>query len=257
MSNVRISSSNDRVLNHLDQNRVSLKWKETKLRQLPSTLVVDSEDLIEPYTGFYEGANLCTMGSFSYSHSSVVPSMKIGRYCAISWGMRITGPKHPYEWATTSNLTYDRNAFNVVNYLEDNPDAFEFRRPKMLGPMPTIGNDVWIGQNVSLNRGITIGTGAVIAAWSVVTKDIPPYAIVGGNPARIIKYRFPEETIEQLLKGRWWEFEAKHTMRLDIENIDNFVAGVQHLRATESPYTPNKVSGQSLVEIQAFVGDNF
>src|SRR6185312_6866720 len=102
--------------------------------------------------------------------------------------------------------------------LADNPDAFELRRPTTLGPMPVIGNDVWIGQDVSLNRGVTIGDGAVVAGFSVVTRDVPPYAIVGGNPAKIIKYRFPEETINALLESRWWDYEAKHVMAMGIED---------------------------------------
>src|SRR5262249_7054657 len=71
----------------------------------------------------------------------------------------------------------------------------------------TIGNDVWTGHNVNVTAGVNVGDGAVIAAGSVVTKDVPPYAIVGGVPATVIRYRFSEKTIERLLRVKWWELE--------------------------------------------------
>ena len=76
-------------------------------------------------------------------------------------------------------------------------------------PLTTIGNDVWIGAHAQIKSGITIGTGSIVAAGAVVTKDVPPYAIVGGVPAKIIRYRFPEETVEKLLKSEWWKLSDK------------------------------------------------
>lgn len=233
----------------LSKGNISLSWKASSPREFPAVLSMDSEDVIEPYTGFFRGNNLCTMGAFSYSHSPVVPGMTIGRYCAISWGMKITGPKHPYEWATISNFTYDKNATNVTNYLRDNPGAFEHRSPKTLGPMPNIGNDVWIGQDVSINRGITIGDGAIVAAFSVVTKDVPPYAIVGGNPARIIKYRFDEETIRNLETIKWWEHEAKDILPLNIDDIKNFIAQMFDKKPQMDIYLPPAINFEQLTTV--------
>ena len=247
MSTLRIKTS-ENFQSVLSDARISLNWKNTKPRELPPVLTVDSEDVIEPYTGFFRGTGLCSMGAFSYSHSPVPAGMKIGRYCAISWGLKVTGPKHPYEWATISNFTYDRNATNVTNYLEDNPDAFKHRSPKTLGPMPVIGNDVWIGQDVSLNRGVTIGDGAVIAAYSVVTKDVPPYAIVGGNPAKIIKYRFPDEIINALVEAQWWDYEAKHILNMSIDDIEAFLEEFCTEKPSLSVYDPPTVSGKELFD---------
>ena len=81
-----------------------------------------------------------------------------------------------------------------------------------------IGNDVWIGTNATILPGVNVGDGAVIGTEAVVTKDVPPYAIVGGNPAKIIKYRFDEETIAKLLQIKWWDLSHK----MIIENIDQF-----------------------------------
>ncbi len=83
--------------------------------------------------------------------------------------------------------------------------------------MPAIGHDVWIGANAVLGRGISLGHGCVVAANAVVTRDVPPYAIVGGNPARLIRFRFDEGVIARLLESRWWEirFPAFGDMRYD------------------------------------------
>jgi chloramphenicol O-acetyltransferase type B len=84
---------------------------------------------------------------------------------------------------------------------------------------PVIGNDVWIGRDVVIYSGVTIGDGAVIAGQSVITKSVPPYAVVAGNPARIVKYRFDEQTIRDLLAVRWWnlpdDFIRKHLLPVE------------------------------------------
>lgn len=249
MSTTRIKWDSN-VKDKLADYRVSLDWKASKPRDKPLTLLIDETDRVEPYTGFYRGSSLCTMGAFSYSHSPVVPSMVVGRYRAISWGMKITGPKHPYEWATISNFTYDRNASNVQAYMQDNPNAFEIRSPVTLGPMPVLGNDVWIGQDVSINRGVHIGDGAVVAAFSVVTKDVPPYAIVGGNPAKIIKFRFNEDTINRLLASSWWRFEAKHIMNMNIESIDTFLEDIDASSEVLPEFSPQPLTGSALKEVR-------
>ena len=77
-----------------------------------------------------------------------------------------------------------------------------------------MGNDVWIGENAHIMSGVTIGDGAIVGSEALVTKDIPPYAIVGGNPAKIIKYRFDEYTIEKLLKIKWWDFGEDELVKI-------------------------------------------
>ncbi|TIX41061.1 MAG: CatB-related O-acetyltransferase, partial [Mesorhizobium sp.] len=88
--------------------------------------------------------------------------------------------------------------------------TFEYLRTN--GPIK-LGHDVWIGTDAIVLSGVTIGDGAVIAARSVVARDVPPYAIVGGNPARIIKYRFPDPTIAAMQKIRWWDWPTERLMR--------------------------------------------
>jgi len=89
----------------------------------------------------------------------------------------------------------------------------------------TIGNDVWVGVDVTLVNGIAVGDGAVIGASSVVREDVPAYAIVTGNPARVVKYRFPESTIRDLLEIRWWDWEDEDIIKSDFfeKNVTDFI----------------------------------
>jgi hypothetical protein len=108
--------------------------------------------------------------------------------------------------------------------------------------MPTvIGNDVWIGQDVSILRGLTIGDGAVIAASAVVTKDVPPFAIVGGNPARFIRWRFQPDIIEALTELRWWRYDWPTFNHIDLSQITSSVRDLRLILADRPEFTPEKV----------------
>lgn len=239
----------ERNLEILKENRISLQWKSYQPRNLPDSIHFEDDTQVEPYTGFHAGDSLCSMGAFSYSHSRLPAGMKVGRYCAISWSLNITGPRHPYEWFTTSNITYDRNAENIKSYLEDKEISIPVHDPRSLDKsMPVIGNDVWIGQNVTINRGVKIGDGAVIAAFSVVTKDVPSFTIVGGNPAKVIKQRFPQEIISQLKLIEWWNYEPTNFMSLDIKNIEQFIIDFRDNVIGKEKYTPNKAVLKDILE---------
>lgn len=160
--------------------------------------------------------------------------MEVGRYCSISWGLNITGSRHPLEWLTTSNINFDIHVQNIKKFhLNNGTNRFWVGQPsKLEKPYPKLGNDVWIGQNVTLNRGITIGDGAVVAAFSVVTKDVPPYTIVGGNPAKVIRKRFPDELCERLLNVKWWELHPNEFAFQDMSKPEEIVDFIER-RANE------------------------
>ena len=138
------------------------------------------------------------MGRYSYlGFYNSMSDVNIGSFCSIASYCAIGGGKHPMDAVSTSPVFYaGRNSMgkNFSSIPEEENQGVE------------IGNDVWIGEAVFINDGVKIGTGAVIGAHSVVTKDVPPYAIVAGAPAKVLRYRFDEDTIQKLLDSKWWEW---------------------------------------------------
>ena len=143
------------------------------------------------------------MGYASYiGKGSVLAHAKIGRFCSIGENVKLIRATHPTErFASTHPAFYSTST--VSSFVKENKFEEIIRNDE--GVSLTIGNDVWIGNEVLLRGGIRIGDGAVIAMGAVVTKDVPPYAVVGGVPARIIRYRFPEDVREKLIASQWWD----------------------------------------------------
>lgn len=175
---------------------------------------------MEPYCGIFNGDNLAQIGSFTYSWSTLPYGMIIGRYCSIAVGLQIPLPRHPFESLSSSSFTYDRNLSFVASCVEDHGSTYDNFIDNPQKGTPLVKNDVWIGSNVTIMPGLTIGDGAVIAAQSVVTKDVPEFALVGGNPARIIRYRFPERTVEKLKQVQWWNYKFTDFAGLNIRDPD-------------------------------------
>ena len=169
----------------------------------PNTIVGDfsriRDSLIEEYCCI-DRQNLLmnvSLGKRSYTGPwDMIFHCEIGSYCSISYGVTIGAPEHNYTRPSTHQFIYD----SKYGLFED---CTTIRDEKFLLDLK-IGNDVWIGCNSTILRGVRIGDGAIIAANAVVTKDVPPYAIVAGVPAKIIKYRFSDDVIEKLLDICWW-----------------------------------------------------
>jgi virginiamycin A acetyltransferase len=143
------------------------------------------------------------LGDYSYiSDGTVVGSGTIGNFCSIGYFTTIGLEEHPTDFVSTSPFVYGtRNVLGIPSVWNDFPHP------------PVLEHDVWVGSNVTIVQGVRIGTGAIVAAGAVVTKDVPPYAIVGGVPARVIRYRFSEEKIGALLASRWWELPPAELAR--------------------------------------------
>ena len=149
-------------------------------------------------TSFVESS----MGDYSYVvNDSNVIYTTIGKFCSIAAHTRINPGNHPMHRATQAHFTYRASAY--FDDAEDEATFFDWRRSHAV----TIGHDVWIGHGAIILAGRTIGTGAVVAGGAVVTKDVPDYTIVAGNPARIIRRRFPEAIAERLQRLAWWDWD--------------------------------------------------
>ncbi|GAX91984.1 CatB-related O-acetyltransferase [Effusibacillus lacus] len=144
-------------------------------------------------------------------------TLRIGKFCSMADGVILMlGGEHRSDWVTTY-------PFNPIF-----PEADQYKgHPKTKGDI-NIGHDVWIGKDALILSGVTIGNGAVIGARSVVTRNVPPYAIVGGNPAKIIRFRFPQDVIDELQKIAWWNWNLEQIREawplLLSGNVNEFIA---------------------------------
>ncbi|MBO1021485.1 CatB-related O-acetyltransferase [Methylobacterium sp. SD274] len=170
----------------------------------------------------------------------------IGRYCSIASGVSIGGFRHPIEAVSMSSAVFNPHREFVNAYIEDIErsdgkdfhDKFQKVSVPQKGTNITIGHDCWIGSDVKLNRGIVIGHGSVIASASLITKDVPPYSIVGGNPGKIIKYRFPPELREALIESQWWNYELRDLHNLPLGNPEKFLLELSQVKSDLRPYSP-------------------
>jgi virginiamycin A acetyltransferase len=141
------------------------------------------------------------IGEYSYGEPNVLTwgekaTLQIGKFCSIADGVTIVlGGEHKTDWVTTYPFWV---AFE---------DFYSFPTPLGTNGDITIGNDVWIGINATILSGVTIGDGAVIGANSLVVSDVEPYTIVAGNPARMVRKRFDQQTIDELMKIKWWDWD--------------------------------------------------
>ncbi len=173
-----------------------------ELQQLSQLRVKIHDDFHVKYTN-----DFITVGDFSYGLPNIQAwnnetKLKIGKFCSIADNVTfMLGGEHKTDWATTYPFNALMSCFSHIK-----------GHPATKGDI-IIGNDVWIAQGARIMSGVTVGDGAVIGAGAVVTKNVPPYSIVGGVPAKIIKYRFNKKQIKIFLQMQWWNWEDEHLIQ--------------------------------------------
>ena len=166
------------------------------------------------------------IGRFTYisEGSRINSGTDIGRFCSIATNCEIGAPAHPSNWLSTHPFQYTPSQFKGM------PEYTNIKHRKHNSGRPAyIGHDVWIGAKAIICRGVKIGDGAIIGAGSFVNKDIPAYAVAVGSPAKVIKYRFQQEVIHELIKLKWWNLSIDKLSNAPFDDIENCIEYLKSL----------------------------
>lgn len=203
----------------------------------------------------------CSIGAFSYAVSGFFFACEIGRYVSIGENVQIGRSDHPTDWLSTSPFQYLPKAeiFETGTDFEGGDSYAELgglassnivRQATVLKPI-SIGNDVWIGHGAYIRPGVKIGDGAIVAAHAVVTRDVPAYAIVAGNPARVRRMRFSDPLIERLERLEWWRFALWDLQGVPFDRIELALDELESRvgQGLLKPYSPGFVELAQLASV--------
>ena len=154
----------------------------------------------------YSKISNCYLGMYSYIGTNCyIRNTKIGRYCSLGNNIKVILGRHPTNFISTHDFCFKDLGTFIADKKVINSDYSVI-----------IENDVWIGDNVLILPGVTIHTGAIIGAGALVNSDIPAYAIVGGVPAKLIRYRFSDDIVKKLLDSKWWDYSVEELNKYSI-----------------------------------------
>lgn len=198
--------------------------------------------------------NAFQLGAFSYAVSGFFSSVMIGRYTSIGEQVQIGRASHPTNWTSTSPFFYLQDRlFDVGDGFKDAESYLKYGAPARHSVQATsfksviIGNDVYIGHGACIMPGVTIGDGAIVGAMSVVTKNVPAYGIVAGNPARLIRSRLDPIIFAQMLHLQWWRYAPWQLRDVDFSDPGAAIPGIKQVIENEEPYEPGLLSINELL----------
>jgi phosphonate metabolism protein (transferase hexapeptide repeat family) len=201
--------------------------------------LVDANSSLGKYNVIFDNTTICnsSIGNHTYvQKNSNISNCKIGKFCSIAPNVNIGLGQHPIERVSTHPAFYSSTQPLAISFAD--ADTYDPLKPII------IGNDVWIGHSALVMDGIAIGNGAVVAANAVVTTDVPPYAIVGGVPARIIRFRFDQLTCSRLNASEWWDKPEEWLA----ENCRKFANPEEFLKMVDDvgskSRSPNELAGR-------------
>lgn len=199
---------------------ISLEFKYKKLK-IGYMSAVSKDCVFGKNNVIYENVSLSSVevGDYTYvSNGSNINNASIGKFCSIGPDCKIGLGLHPSHTFVSTHPVFFSTLKQAGVTFSDRNYYSEFKKVE-------IGNDVWLGANVIVLDGVRIHDGAIVAAGAVVTKDVLPYAIVGGIPARLIKYRFEKEQVEKLIDSHWWDSPSEYLEEnfTKFHNIDEFL----------------------------------
>lgn len=217
-------------------------WKIDGVYRAGDIIRIDKVAEPEQYTS-HPMNRILDLGAFSFCRTpQIAHDFRAGRYCSIAGGVQLSDSELPMDRISTHPFTTHPDMVKLAKQefgKDVSITSHEFNHPA-----PEIGNDVWIGQGAMLKRGITIGDGAVVGARALVTKDVPPYAVVGGAPARILKYRVEDEGVRNRLQEvAWWRYNFADFDPVRPDDINGFLDMIESKvdAGTLTPFSPKRV----------------
>ena len=246
------------LLTLLRERRIFLHYQGLDRWRAGDVIGVNDDCELEPYAQIFDGHILPrALGAFSYSRSALHRSLRAGRYCSFARLIVWMGAAHPTTWASTSPVFFEVNglpsirAFRASHGSDYSVADFHVHEPPV-----TIGHDVWIGDQAMIAPGVTIGSGAIVGARTLVLKDVPPYAIVAGHPARVVRYRVPEALIARFLELEWWRFTPDRLNSLPAKEPERFLDELEEMIQRDPPpqIRPVLVTAQDMVAAAGALG---